>query len=313
MSRIRIIFFGTPEFAVASLKALLEDEHYEVVGVVSQPDRRAGRKMQLTPSPVKALALQHQIPVLTPEDVNTPEASSQIAAWAGEVAVVVAFGQLLKKPLLQMFPARIVNVHASLLPRWRGAAPIQRSIMAGDHETGVSLQVMVRKLDAGDVLGERKVPISEHLRASELHDQLARLGGDLLKIELMDYIRGNLFAVKQDESLVTYAKKIEKSEGEINWNCSAREIHNQVRGLDMGPGTWTHRQGKTLKVIRTEVADEALQMSPGMVYRVNHEELIVTCGQGLLKILEVQPESRDKMPVKAYLRGYPVTLGEKFD
>jgi methionyl-tRNA formyltransferase len=312
VSKVRILFLGTPEFAVQSLKALIKDPHFDIVGVISQPDKRSGRKMQLQPSPVKALALAHNLTTFTPQDINTPESLKRIAEFNAEAVAVVAFGQIVSQAFLDLFPRMVVNVHGSLLPRWRGAAPIQRAIMAGDTETGVCLQIMVRKLDAGDVLGFRKVKLSESITARELHDQLMVLGGDLLHIELMDYIRGNLSGVPQDAKLVTFAKKIEKSEGLIDWNKPVEEIHNHVRGMTLGPGTWTHRNGQTLKIAKTTIEDRGLQLAPGMVYRVNHDELIVSCGRGLLKILEVQPESRDRMLIKSYLRGYPVTMGEKF-
>ncbi|RYZ87123.1 MAG: methionyl-tRNA formyltransferase, partial [Proteobacteria bacterium] len=204
MSKVRVCFLGTPEFAVVSLKALLEDSHFEVVGVVTQPDRPAGRKMQLTPSPVRALAEARGLRVIAPESLRKdPAAVSEIQSWSAEVAVVVAFGQILTQAFLDMFRFGAVNVHGSVLPRWRGAAPIQRGIEAGDDYSGVTLQKMVKKLDAGDIIGIRKVALDQEITAMQLHDQLAVLGADLLRVELMDYVRGNLAPIPQDESLVT--------------------------------------------------------------------------------------------------------------
>ena len=248
MSKVRVCFLGTPEFAVTSLKALLEDDHFEVVGVVTQPDRPAGRKLQLTPSPVKVLAQSHGLKVLSPESLkNDPAAVAEIKSWAAEVGVVVAFGQILTQEFLDSFPFGCVNVHGSLLPLWRGAAPIQRSIEAGDTETGVALQKVVKKLDAGDIIGIRKVKVPEDMDALQLHDELALLGADLLRVELMDYVRGNLSPVPQDESKVTVAKKIDKAESLLDWTKSAKSLNGKIRGFSYGPGTYTVLGGKKLK------------------------------------------------------------------
>lgn len=314
MSVVRIAFLGTPVFAEQSLQGLLNDEHFSVVGVVSQPDRPAGRKMQLTPSPVKQLALKHNIPVITPVSVNAPEVLQEILSWSAEAVVVVAFGQIVSQAFLDLFPQRVVNVHASLLPRWRGAAPIQRAIMAGDAETGVSLQVMVRELDAGDVIGERRTLISDDKDALVLHDELMQLGRELLNVEFMDYLRGNLVPTPQKSELVTYAKKISKSEALIDWRWPAKNIFNQVRGLKMGPGSFTLRQGKKLKLHTVEVVPGggAESVSPGTVLNVDGESFVVSCGAEALRILEVQPESKARISARDYLRGYDLQQGESF-
>lgn len=313
MSRIRTIFLGTPDIARHCLEAMIKDPHFEVVGVVTQPDRPAGRKLQMQPSPVKALVQPLGIPVLTPENVNAPEVLAQIEAFKAEVAVVVAFGQILKQKLLDLFPSKVVNLHASLLPRWRGAAPIQRALMNGDQETGVCLQVMVRKLDAGAVLGSRRFALTPEMNAFDSYQLCETLGAQLLEVDLMDYLRGNLTPVPQDEAQVTYAAKIDKAESEINWHKNADEIHNLVRGLAMGPVPQTRRDGKILKIHRTRVA--ALRegsFAAGQVAQVLEKSLIVQCGRGSLELLEVQPESRAKMPIEEYLRGYPVQPGDFF-
>lgn len=316
MSKVRVCFLGTPEFAVTSLQALLDDEHFEVVGVVTQPDRPAGRKMQLTPSPVKSLALSRGLPVLTPESLRKePESVEQIRAWRAEVAVVVAFGQILTQAFLDMFPFGAVNVHGSILPRWRGAAPIQRGIEAGDTESGVTLQKMVKKLDAGDIIGLRRVPLDSEITAMELHDKLAVLGADLLRVELMDYVRGNLVPQPQDESLVTYAHKIDKAESEIRWELPAVAIHNKIRALTMGPGSYTLLGGKKLKIHKTQVRDSGGASSPlfpeaGRLLDVTDKYLSVRCGTGVLNIFEVQPESRTRMTVADFLKGHPLKAGD---
>lgn len=292
---------------------MIRDPHFEVVGVVTQPDRPAGRNMRLQPSPVAALAQTVGIPVFKFENVNTSEALGKIEALRAETAVVVAFGQILKNQFLDLFPAKVVNVHASLLPRWRGAAPIQRALMAGDQTTGVSLQIMVRKLDAGPILGERPIPLNLETDALMLYRQCEALATQLLSVDLMDYLRGNLSPVSQDESKVTLAPKVEKAEAEIEWNRGNLEIHNLVRGLVMGPVAQTRRLGRLLKVHRTRPrpADGASRR-PGQAAVVTENSLIVQCGQGTLELLEVQPESRSKMPISEYLRGYPVRTGDMF-
>lgn len=314
MSKVRILFLGTPEFAAASLRRLIADEHFEIVGVVSQPDRPAGRKMQLTPSPVKQLALAHGLKVFTPETVNTQEFRDQVQALGAESAAVVAFGQILGQKFLDLFPRGCVNVHGSLLPRWRGAAPIQRAVMAGDTETGVALQIIVRKLDAGPVLGARRMEITDDMDAAFVHDHLKELGAELLQIEYMDYLRGNLTPLPQDEALVTFAAKIDKSEARLNWQEPARVLFNRVRGLAMGPSACVVRSGQNLKIHKTRVLQETERRGkPGEIIAVHPTSLEVACGQGVLEVLEVQPESRSRMTVADYVRGYAPKRGDFFE
>ena len=314
MSRVRILFMGTPDFARQALESLLSDEHFEVVGVVTQPDRPAGRKMQLTPSPVKSLALERGLKVYTPEKVNTPEFRAEIEALRPESSVVVAFGQILGDAFLALFPQKAVNVHGSLLPKWRGAAPIQRALMAGDPETGVALQIVVKKLDAGPVLGVRKLALPIEMTAREVYPELARLGCELLHVEYMDYLRGNLTPHEQDESQVTIAPKIDKRESAIDWSRSALEIQNLVRGLALGPVPHARREnGATFKVCGAVAMDsETAGAKPvGTVLRVDELGLDVQCGQGVLRLTLLQPESRAKMSVADYVRGYSVSMGER--
>jgi len=314
VSKVRVCFLGTPEFAVTSLQALIDDEHYEIVGVVTQPDRPAGRKMQLTPSPVKNLAVSHGLRVISPESLKkSPMILDEIKKWGAEVAVVVAFGQILTQEFLDMFPFGAVNVHGSVLPRWRGAAPIQRGIEAGDAESGVTLQRVVKKLDAGDIIGIRRVALNDEITAIELHHRLAVLGADLLRVELMDYVRGNLVPHAQDEAHVTYAHKIDKSESEIKWLLPAVEIHNKVRALTMGPGTFTTFAGKKVKIHRTKVCEKSgAHPETGRIVDVNEEFIAVQCGGGVLNLFELQPESRNRMKVSDFLKGHPLKVGDRF-
>ncbi len=308
MSRIRILFMGTADFAVPSLQQCFDDEHYEVVSVITQPDRPAGRKMQLQASPVKQKALERGLKVLTPERVN--EQLEEIKTLRAEIAVVIAFGQILSQEFLDLFPYGAVNLHASLLPRWRGAAPIQRAIMAGDAETGVALQKIVYELDAGDVLGVRKVDLHPDEKADQLYERLKALGPNLIHIELMDYIRGNLSGKKQDESQVTIAKKIKKAEGEIQWGKPAIEIYNSFRGLYIWPGTWTQWDGKKLKILEMQICN--MNGKAGEVLEIERESFVVGCGEQSLKISRVQIESRAKQSVRDFLNSQKLQLGFRF-
>jgi methionyl-tRNA formyltransferase len=291
---------------------MIKDEHFEVVGVVSQPDRPSGRKLQLTPSPVKALVAPLGIPVITPESVNRSEALEAIASWKAEVAVVVAFGQILSQKFLDLFPQKVVNVHASLLPKWRGAAPVQRALMAGDEVTGVSLQVMVKKLDAGPVLGSRKIPVPSEMDAIELFEKVTVLGADLIAVELMDYLRGNLTPEPQDPEMATFAPKIEKSEAAIDWRASALQIQNQIRGLAAGPVAFTRRDKKITKIHKARLSQLHLKGHPGDLVQTD-SGLHVVCGQGAIEIVKIQPESRSAMNVAEYLRGYALEPNAKFE
>jgi methionyl-tRNA formyltransferase len=308
VSVIRIVFLGTPDFAQVHLESLLKDEHFEVVGVVTQPDRPSGRHLQSKPSPVKVLAQQKNIPVLSPDKVDS--VLPEIEKWQAEAAVVVAFGQILSKNFLDLYPQKVVNIHASLLPQWRGAAPLQRAIMA-DKKTGVTLQVMAQKLDAGDVLGIRALEITDEMDAIELHNQLQPLGCELLNIEFMDYLRGHLVPESQDESQVTYARKIKKDEGLISWHQSSVEIFNQIKGLILGPGAYTSFQGKRVKILKAKLDTEKSQ-TPGMITRLDSDGIVVSCGKNSLKLLRVQPESRGGQTAAEFIRGTHLKTGDVF-
>ncbi len=312
---IKVCFLGTPEFAATHLKYLLSDPRFQVVGVVTQPDRPAGRKMQLTASAVKSVAKENNLPVLTPENLRKePEIFSQIKNWGADVAVVVAFGQILAQEFLDSFKNGAVNVHGSLLPKWRGAAPIQRSIEAGDPETGVCLQKMVKKLDAGPVIGQRVIKLDQFVTATELYEKLALLGCELLKTDLVDFIAGKRELLHQDEALVTVAPKIEKEESRVQWSTSAQKIHNKVRAFSMGPGTYCAFQGKRLKLHKTAVAD-ALRTSEniGHIVKADTNTVLIQTAVGILSLLEVQPESKSKMMIKEFIKIYPLKTGDSFE
>lgn len=310
MTPHRILFLGTPDIAVPCLERLLSVASYQVVGVISQPDKPAGRSMKLQSSPVKQLALTRGLPVLTPESARAPEVLQWIRDLKPDSAVVVAYGQILSRDFLALFAKPAVNVHASLLPRWRGAAPIQRSIMAGDRVTGVALQVIVPKLDAGPLLGKREISIDDETTSLDLYGVLKTRAPELLEVEYLEYLRNLRESVAQDESQVTVAQKVTKEEGLIDWRLSAREINQRIRGLWMWPGSWTIRGGKTLKIWKTRVLEGS--GAAGSVVNVQPGSFVVACGSGRLEVSEVQPESRARMPVSEYLKGYPLQTGESF-
>ncbi|MCC2678074.1 MAG: methionyl-tRNA formyltransferase [Pseudobdellovibrio sp.] len=314
MSRIRVCFLGTPAFAEVHLQCLLNDARFEVVGVVSQPDRPAGRNLQLTPSPVKVLAVKNGIEVITPEKLkNEPAEFEKIKSWKADVAVVVAFGQILTQEFLDSFKYGAVNVHGSLLPKWRGAAPIQRSLEAGDKESGVSLQKMVKKLDAGPVIGERRILLPIEMGATELYERMSKLGCELLVNDLVQYIKGELQPVVQDESQVTIAKKIEKSESQLSWNLPASVIHNRVRAFDMGPGTYVMIKEKRLKIHKTYLISGATdKLQPGQIVRVGSSELVIQTGEGQLGLLIVQPESKPRMSIADFVKNLNAKEGDYF-
>lgn len=327
MSRVRAVFLGTPDIAVTCLKSMLADEHFEIVGVVTQPDRPAGRKLILTPSPVKSLAVERGLRVISPDSVNLPDILHEIQSWGAEVAVVVAFGQILSQGFMDLFPHGAVNVHASILPKWRGAAPIQRSLEAGETETGVTLQKVVKKLDAGDIIGIRRFKVDDEMTAQDVYGKMGSLGAELLHVELMDYIRGNLVPEPQDHTLATVAKKITNTEALLSWNDPARLLFNRTRAFVFGPGTWVPFRGKKLKIHRARVAAESLPVFlpdpisgttplkplPGQVLQVDRETLVVACGEGSLSLLEVQPESRNRMVIADFVKSAGLQVGDIFE
>ncbi len=284
MSKVRVIFLGTPDFAVTPLEAMAQDSHFEIVQVISQPDRPRDR-MKVLPSPVKEKALELNLPVTTTESVNTPEFLSFIKSLHADVAVVIAFGQIVSQAFLDSFTFGAVNVHGSLLPKWRGAAPIQRSLEAGESETGVALQIMVKALDAGAVLGVRKLKVEDSDNASTVYEKLKKLSCGLLHVELMDYVRGHLAGQPQNEAEVTIAKKIKKEEGLIHWDQSASQIYNKMRAFAGWPGVWTFLNGKTFKILNCEVVSK--KGPPGQIVAVDKDSFVVACGEESLRILEV--------------------------
>ncbi len=303
---MKIIFAGTPDFAVPSLQTLLDSKH-EVCAIYTQPDRPAGRGQQLHVSPVKALALTHAIPVFQPLSFKTAEDLQKLQSFNADLMVVVAYGMILTQAALETPKLGCINVHGSLLPRWRGAAPIQRALMADDTKTGVTIMQIVRKLDAGDMLHKEEYTITPNDTASSLHDTLATLGAIGLAKVLTQIESGLIQAEVQDESLVTYAEKLSKSEAVIDWQQSAHEIALKVRGLNAWPVAQTLYQDKVLRIWTSEVIEttdqHSLALSPGTVCCTN-KTLDVSTGNGLLRLLEIQLPGGKRMNTQAFLNAH---------
>ncbi|MDD2660079.1 MAG: methionyl-tRNA formyltransferase [Methylococcales bacterium] len=301
---MRIIFAGTPDFAVPSLQMLLSSRH-EVCAVYTQPDRPAGRGRRTHASPVKELALKYAIPVLQPLSLKTDEDLQQLMAFNADLMVVVAYGMILTQAALDIPRLGCINVHGSLLPRWRGAAPIQRALMAGDEKTGVTIMQIVRKLDAGDMLHKEEYIIGANDTASDLHDELAELGAIGLKKVLAEMEAGTLVAESQDESLVTYAEKLTKNEAIIDWTQSASAISLKVRGLNAWPVAQTLYQRKVLRIWKAEAVPIDSDLEPGIVCALN-KNMDVATGKGLLRLHEVQLPGGKRMAAQAFLNAHSV-------
>ena len=301
----KILFMGTPQFAVPSLEKLMaHNDLYEVVAVITQPDAPAGRGKQLSQSPVKQLALSAGLPVLQPETLKPPEVVEQLRSYAPDAIVVAAFGQILRKPVLEMPKFGCINVHGSLLPRWRGASPVNAAIAAGDASTGITLMLMEAGLDSGPMLSQREEKSQPDDTGSSLMERLSHIGADLLIETLPRYFAGQLKPEPQDESRVTHCRQIKKEEGAIDWHKSALEIERHVRAMQPWPGAFTNAHGKRLKIVRCQVASSRSASVPGTL-SINKNNVEVQCGDGVLALIEVQPEGKKPMPAADFVRGQP--------
>jgi methionyl-tRNA formyltransferase len=300
---LRVVFFGTAELACASLQSLARDARFEVVAVVTQPDKPRGRDLQVQPSAVKAAALSLKVAVLQPKRARDPQFIDEIRALAPDVGVVVAYGQILPQALLDLPKHGFVNVHTSLLPKHRGAAPIQASILAGDVETGVTIMKMDVGLDTGPILTQRTTPISKEDNSQTLHDRLATIGAELLVDTLPPFVRGEIMPRLQPEG-ATYASKIEKADGQINWNEPAAVIERKIRAFTPWPGAYTFIEigGKARLLKIWKAALEEKGGAPGTIL-VRDRELVVACGEQALRLLEVQMEGRKRMTAQEFLAG----------
>lgn len=307
---MKIVFMGTPDFAVGTLEALIQAGH-ELIGVVTQPDKPKGRGKSLMATPVKEVALKHQIPVYQPQKVRETEFTENLRRLAPDVIVVAAFGQIITKEILEIPRYGCINVHASLLPAYRGAAPIQWAVINGEKESGVTIMQMDEGLDTGDMIDKVVVPLAEDETGGSLFDKLSQAGAGLCVKVLKDLEEGKAVREKQpEESTTAYASMISKKMGEVNWNESAKSIEQLIRGLNPWPSAYTKLQGKTLKLWQGQVEEQEEEGRPGEILRVEKDAFYVKTGKGLLKIKEVQLEGKKRMDTGAFLRGFHLNTGE---
>jgi len=307
---IRTVFMGTPDFALATLEGLL-GFGLNLVGVYTQPDRPSGRGKKLTPPPVKVLAESRGLPVFQPQKLRAPEVVAELQALAPDLIVVVAYGQILPKGVLDIPRYGCINVHASLLPAYRGAAPINKAIVDGRTETGITTMLMDVGLDTGDMLVKKATAIGPGETAVELHDRLALLGREAMEETLRQLCAGTLRPEKQDDTLSCYAPMLKKEDGLIDWGRSAAELHNQVRGLDPWPGAYTHLDGEVLKVAAT-TPEEGVG-APGTVVAAGPDGVRIACGRGVLNVGALQLPGKKRLPAAEFLRGRSLSPGTRLE
>ncbi len=306
MKPLKIIYMGTPDFAVPCLERLAE-ENYEICCVVTQPDKPQGRKQILTPSQVKTAALNHGLNVYQPSTLKTQEAYEYLKAFEPDFIIVAAYGKILPKNILDLPKYACINVHGSLLPEYRGAAPIQRSVLNGDKVTGITTMLMGEGLDTGDMLLKLEYEIGENETSGEVFDKLAQMAPSLLTETIEKFVKGELIPEKQNEEKATYAAMITKEEALINWKKSSREIHNLIRGMSPWPVAYTVYGGKKLKIFVSSLTDEKTDMEPGKLKK-DKNEILAACGDGrLLKIESLQLEGGKRLAARDFLAGHPVT------
>ena len=309
---MRILFWGTPAFAVPSLRAL-DDEGYEIVGVVTQPDRPAGRGRHLTASPVKDVALALGFPVLTPDKPRGDDFMQQIRDLEPDISVVVAYGHILRQDVLDVPALASINVHASLLPALRGAAPINWAIARGHHETGVTVMRMVQAMDAGPVIHTIQEPILPGETASELTVRLSELGAEALLEALAMMAGGRAVEVAQDDDAATFAPKVDRATARLDWTRPARELAWHIRGMDAVPGAWTELDGAGVKLFRPVATDQDTDAAPGTVIAADAAQgLVVATGQGSLVLGEAQPPGKRRMDVQDWIHGRGIQAGQRF-
>ncbi len=314
MSALRIVFFGTAELACPSLAALAQSPEFEVAAVVTQPDRPKGRHLIPQPSAVKTLAMEKGLPVFQPDRARSGPFIDQLSALRPDLILVVAYGQILPRQILELPRFGCVNVHASLLPKYRGAAPIQWAVLNDERETGVTIMKMDEGLDTGDILSQQATPIGADDNAQTLHVRLAKTGADLLLATVRDYVAGRITRRKQPEEGASYARKITRDDGRLDWSLSARSLWNRVRALVPWPGAWTclaaEPKPQLLKIWRAELADGS-SSSPGEILAVGQEGIQVACGEGALRLLVVQLEGGRKLKVGEFLAGHRLERGRR--
>ena len=300
---MRVVFMGTPDIAATCLKQIIADG-FEVVGVYTQPDRPKGRGMKMVFPPVKEVAIAHEIPVFQPENFREEETVRQLRDLKPDVVAVVAYGRILPQKVLDIVPGGFINIHASVLPQYRGSAPYQWAVLDGLKETGVSAQFMVHAMDAGDVVGVSKTPIGENETAGELLDRLAVLGAELLSDTLKKYENKELVGIPQDERKVSFAPMLDKSMCPIDWNMTARQVHNKVRGLHPWPVATMELNGQKFKVHATRIVEG--KGKPGQILGLTKTGLKIACAEGAVEVTSLQAEGGKRMAAPDYFRGHPL-------
>jgi methionyl-tRNA formyltransferase len=309
---VRVVYFGTPAFAVPTLKHLIASRHV-VCGVVTQPDKPRGRGQKVTPSPVKALAFEHGIPVMQPSRLRDPEVAAAVAEWTPDIGVVAAYGKLIPPDLLRLPRFGMINVHPSLLPLYRGAAPVHRAVIDGTPVTGVTIMRVTDLLDAGEMFAKVRRPIGPDETSDVVERDLAELGAPLLLDVIDQLIAGTATAEPQDDMMSTYAPPLTKEEGLIDWSLPAVYLHNRIRGLYPWPHAYTHLPGRRVILMTSRVDEVASTMLPGTVEAISRDAIHVAAGFGSrLAITELQPEGKRRMPVRDFLAGRPVPVGTRF-
>ena len=310
---MRIVYMGSPDFAVRPLEALIGAGH-EIAAVITQPDRPKGRGGKVQFTPVKDAALAHNLPVMQPARVNEAEVVAEIAALKPDILVVVAFGQLLKKPLLELAPYGAVNIHGSLLPYYRGAAPIHWALINGEKETGVTIMYMDEGMDTGDMIASMQMPIFDNYNVGDVYEKLSDMGAELLLQSLQDMKTGVARRTPQNHAIATYAPLLKKEHEEIHWERTAEEVHNHIRGMYPFPTVHTVYGGKRLKVGASAVGTETMSGNPGEVLAVDKEKgILVACGKGNVWLKLVQPEGKKMMSAQDFIRGYGIKQGDRLE
>lgn len=309
----KVIFMGTPGFSVPILQALIEDNSLDIVGVVTQPDRKVGRKQIITPPPVKELALENDLLVLQPEKLSGSEEMQTILDLKPDLLITAAYGQYVPTKLLKAPKFKAINVHASLLPKYRGAAPIHYAVLNGDKKTGVTIMYMEQKMDAGNIITQREISITDEDDTGTLFNKLSIIGRDLLIDTLPTIFEGTNESIVQNEDEVSLSPMISKAQEKIDWNQSAREIFNHVRALRPAPGTYTILKDERFKIWDTQVIEETTTVDAGTIIEADKEQLLVACGEGtVLSLLSVQPSGRKRLNIEEYLSGAELEEGVKF-
>lgn len=310
----KVIFMGTPAFSVPILQALIDEETIEIVGVVSQPDRKVGRKQIITPPPVKQLAMEHNLTMYQPEKLSGSEEMKEILELDIDLIITAAYGQYVPTKLLNAPTHRSINVHASLLPKYRGAAPIHYAVLNGDEKTGITIMYMEKEMDAGNIISQREIAINDEDDTGILFEKLSLVGRDLLMDTLPAIFAGENESIVQNEDEVTFSPMISKEQEKIDWTLTAREVFNHIRALRPAPGAYTILEDQRFKIWAAEVVEDTTSAEPGTIIFADTKEMYVACGEGtILSLIEVQPSGKKRMPVTNFLAGTQIEEGTLFN